>query len=911
LPSVNAIIGWATQRPKLVLLFYAIVTAVAVAGVSRLKNEDDLMVFLPTSDPDVQLFEHVSEKFGALRVALIGVEVDPKSGAGDDVFSGRVIGEIAAASDAIKNVRGVDRVVSLTSLSDVVSGPLGAEVTPLVPHPPADEAEHKALREKVLSREHVVGNVVSKDGRAALIMVFLAEGGELHAEDAVKKAALQKLPGVTVYFGGAPFAAKAIYEEAQGDVWHLSPLALVMLLLVVVLAFRDPVGVVLTVFSVAFATLVVLGGMGWVGDKFTVATSTLPVMLFASGSSYAIHVLGRYYILRADRDPLRSIHEALGIVGPPLAVAAGTTAVGFYSFVTTDVRPMRAFGIACGSGVLLCWLTSLTLVPAVVAVFPHRAAGHMKLELLGDWLVATWSWAQRNRRLMLIAGIVAAACTVGPMARVKVRMEPSAFFRVGSDPWRADRFLEERFGGATFMQVAVHGDLDDPATLRQVARLCDFARAQPGVTQVSSVTGPLALVDDVMGAGLRLPATRAQAANLYFFLQGEAGIRELLSDDRKDALIHIRMRGNASPLIAALEKYLAALPKNPSPPTPHELAEQLAWVAQAHGKEIAPRDIEARLAFDAVDFDEATRLGPRRRSPWVVPPPKYLDAFRRVVHEYLESEEAPQMSADARAQVEFFALTDIRGTNELTMALRKHSASEEEGDQAFNTIVRLFADERRRIAVDEVLPDVMKTLQLPADDAHLVAHVRAIVDDAFVKIPPGEHADTPLTAAVSGEPILDRGFSRSVGDNQIRSLFVSIVVVLLLMFALFRSIKLALLSMAPSMLTMALIFGTMGILGVPIDLGTSLIGGIATGAGSDFAMHFLWYLRRQPAEEVLRSVGPIMVVSILLVALGFLVLALGKSPVMHLFGTLAALSMSLSAFLTCLLVPAVLNRVDA
>ena len=37
--------------------------------------------------------------------------------------------------------------------------------------------------------------------------------------------------------------------------------------------------------------------------------------------------------------------------------------------------------------------------------------------------------------------------------------------------------------------------------------------------------------------------------------------------------------------------------------------------------------------------------------------------------------------------------------------------------------------------------------------------------------------------------------------------------------------------------------------------------------------------------------------------------ALGKAPVMHLFGTLAGLSMSLSAALTCLLVPAVLNKV--
>jgi len=76
-------------------------------------------------------------------------------------------------------------------------------------------------------------------------------------------------------------------------------------------------------------------------------------------------------------------------------------------------------------------------------------------------------------------------------------------------------------------------------------------------------------------------------------------------------------------------------------------------------------------------------------------------------------------------------------------------------------------------------------------------------------------------------------------------------------------------------------------------------------------MHYMWYLRRQSADEVSRTVGPVMVVSIVLVSLGFVVLALGKSPVMHLFGTLAGLSMSLAAFLTCLLVPALLNKFGA
>jgi predicted RND superfamily exporter protein len=75
-------------------------------------------------------------------------------------------------------------------------------------------------------------------------------------------------------------------------------------------------------------------------------------------------------------------------------------------------------------------------------------------------------------------------------------------------------------------------------------------------------------------------------------------------------------------------------------------------------------------------------------------------------------------------------------------------------------------------------------------------------------------------------------------------------------------------------------------------------------------MHYLWYLKRATPDEVVRFVGPVMVVSSLLVAAGFAVLALGQSQPMRMFGSLAALAMAGAALLTFLLVPALLRRVD-
>jgi predicted RND superfamily exporter protein len=885
-----------TRRPWLVVVCYFLVAGAAIMGLFRLKEEQNLLVFLPTDDPDVQLFNEVSSKFRSVHVAMIGVDA-PASAGELGVFSPPVLSKIQAATDAMGKLNGVGGVTSLTHIVNFVAGPVGAEVRELVEKLPANDDEARALKTAALARRHVNGVVVSKDGRAALILVFLLDDTpERVVTDQIRDIAKDKLSGLNVYFTGAPFAGRAIYEEAQADVRKLSPLALVMLLLVVILSFRDPVGVVLTVASVVFSVMVVLGGMGWWGEKFTVASSTLPVILFASGSSYAVHVLGRYYLLRHGRDAKSAVEESLRIVGPPLLIAAVTTAVGFFSFVATDVRPMRAFGFACGAGVLICWLTSLTLVPAVVVLWPRKAQTDRRLSLVGDALVALWNWSRSHRWVVIIVAVAAAGALVAPMLRVKVRMEPRTFFRHGSEPWLAEKFMEDRFGGAHFIQIPVHGDLTDPWTLREVARVIDFARGQKGVTQVQGITDILMIGNEVMGSGDRLPSTQRRATDIYFSIEGQIGIDRLLAG-RKDALLVLRIASMSHKETEALTDRLEAFAKTvrakPGKQSVEDIADRVSWVT--HGDRAKILDALKTAALPA-DTD-----------------PAWTERRMALVTAFFSSEEAPPFrSPEQRDKIIAALKTGADWKKDLAAA----APSPEEGQLAVAGLDGRLGDARREFAVNKVLPalDLIRNPERvpdlpaprsakPSDSAELAA----IVDDLFIDTPAAP-AD-PLTVRIAGEPILDRGFSRSVENNQWRSLGIAVAVVLALMTALFRSLRQGLVSMTASLFTMVVLFGVMGLMHINIDLGTSLVAGIATGAGSDFAMHYMWYLRHQSADEVSRTVGPVMVVSILLVGLGFIVLALGRSPVMHLFGTLAGLAMILSALFTCLLVPALLNKV--
>lgn len=874
--------SFSVRRPWWVILCFVALTAVALIGVLRIESEDDVFVFLPDEDPDVRGFREVSDRFGSLRVALIGAEArDPRG----DVFGAEEARALAAATEALGAAPGVARVMSLANTADVVSTEEGAEIGPLLPGPPASAEAHAAVRQRVLALDHIVGNLVSADGRATTIYVYMLDGvGTEQTVTALRTVAERELSPFTVHYGGAAFAADAIYGEARDDVRHLSPVAALVLILVVLLSFRDPVGVALTLGSVGFATVVVFGAMGFAGERYTALTSTMPVILLATGSAYTVHVLGRYYLEREGATPQVALERASRIVARPLAIAAWTTAAAFLSFLVMDVRPMRAFGLAVAVGTLLCWFIARTLVPAVMTLWP-RAPSREQLLPFGAALARMWRAVERRPKTVAAAMLLVTGAAMLPLGEVEVRMEAQAFLREGSPAWQDQRFFEDRFGGARFVQIEIAGDMQDPASLREIARLADYARSLPGVSQVSSLIDPLAIGAEVLSGEYRLPTSRREAAQVYLFLAGETGLTSLLTPDRGHALINARVRGEAAPVVAALEAYLAEqLQITPSGPTPATIAERLALVGRGAGATIDVQAIGGLIDRGAA-VDEAS--------------PAWRSAAALQVDQHLRGDLAPPF--DAAAQAEIRAAAGRSG-----VALRALLVQRAQGDRdadLYQEMLHLLDGARRSFQVEQTATAVLVAAGLDASNATLRRRAELILRD--LNAPPIERASTALAARVTGEPVLDRALSRSVERNQLRSMAVGLVTVSALLLLLFRSLTLSLLCVVPAAVTAVVVGGVMGLMGARIDLSTAMVGAILTDTASDFGMHYVWYLRRRAPEEVARRVGPVMLVSTALVALGFYVFAAGQSTVMRTFGLLAGTTCLVSGLVTILLLPVV------
>ena len=91
------------------------------------------------------------------------------------------------------------------------------------------------------------------------------------------------------------------------------------------------------------------------------------VLFVGLGIDFGLQFAVRYRAERHDTGALRpALLSAARKAGGPLALAAAATALGFFSFMPTSYRGLSELGQIAGCGMIIAFLTSITLVPALL-----------------------------------------------------------------------------------------------------------------------------------------------------------------------------------------------------------------------------------------------------------------------------------------------------------------------------------------------------------------------------------------------------------------------------------------------------------------------------------------------------------------------------------------------------------------
>jgi len=153
--------------------------------------------------------------------------------------------------------------------------------------------------------------------------------------------------------------------------------AFLCVLLLTGIMFRSVVAGLLCSLTVAVAVVVIYAIMGFSGIPLGVGTSMFASIAIGAGVNFPIHVLDRLRIGlgNPDADPAEVFRDTFTFTGRALFYTAMVVAIGFMLLCVSEFRTLVRFGLLIGTGMLISFLTSITLLPAVLAALKPRFLG--------------------------------------------------------------------------------------------------------------------------------------------------------------------------------------------------------------------------------------------------------------------------------------------------------------------------------------------------------------------------------------------------------------------------------------------------------------------------------------------------------------------------------------------------------
>lgn len=246
------------------------------------------------------------------------------------------------------------------------------------------------------------------------------------ASDALRQAArdlaLTPEHGVHVRLTGPV----ALNDEEFSSVAHgtgfatlVSGLLVFLLLLLALKSFRLVLPILATLIvgllaTTAFALLAV-GSLNLISVAFAVMFIGIAVDF---GIQFGVRFRDQHH---QEPDFAQAMKRTANIIALPLAMAAGSTAIGFLAFIPTDYRGVSELGLIAGAGMLIAFVLNITLLPALLQLTKPPA----EPESIGCKLAAPLDrFLAHRRRAVLIFSIFLAILGAIYTTRLRFDFDP-------------------------------------------------------------------------------------------------------------------------------------------------------------------------------------------------------------------------------------------------------------------------------------------------------------------------------------------------------------------------------------------------------------------------------------------------------------------------------------------------------
>ncbi|MEN8203156.1 MAG: MMPL family transporter [Bacteroidota bacterium] len=449
--------------PWLVLGLTIIISALFFMQMKqKSRMETDLDKYMPQDHPAFVYSDQAEEWFGINDGIIMAIENQ------NGIFNTATLDTLKQLTRRLQKMEEIEKadVTSLYTADNIVGNEDGMDVKAFYKRVPSSEKNLNGLKHNVEGNEMTFGRLVSFDETVTVIIAEIKDDvfTQEFYEEILSLAASYETEEIKLHVAGRPIVEGTMALLGPADMKKMVPIVLLIITLVLFIMLRSVKSTILTMAVVFFSVVWSFGLMAALNIPIYAVSTMIPVMLIAIGVADGIHLYSHLQLF-LRKHPEASKKEAstdmLQQMWRPVAMTSVTTAIGFVALLTSQVYPIKYFGIFTAFGVLMAMVFSLALIPAGIMIFGlpkvKKAVGN-KSNRESDLAYGFASRVLKRKSVSLFVTATIIILSIVGMQKIWINSSFLDKFEDNSDIVLTDKFINEHFGGTTALNLVLDAE---------------------------------------------------------------------------------------------------------------------------------------------------------------------------------------------------------------------------------------------------------------------------------------------------------------------------------------------------------------------------------------------------------------------------------------------------------------------
>ncbi|MDC0539135.1 MMPL family transporter [Flavobacteriaceae bacterium] len=354
LKPINALL---IKRPKTILIFWMVLIAISIVGMSSIKRSVDIQEYFKKNNPTRLAEKIMIEKFGGTKPIFVHFK--------GNMQSPKVLKTMIKTSEHMEKSPDVYTSMSIAKLIAEIN--LNITNTRGIPN----KSEQIEQLWFLLEGNEVLNRFVNEDlTEGIIISKFKSPDNESKKEFAKYMRAFiatNSSKDCEIEITGMPFVDITMDQSLINSQIGSILIAILFVIILVGIILRSWISGLYASIPIIATIMLLFGFMGLTGISLNIATVLVASVALGIGIDYSIHIISHFNeSYKKSKDLYASIQESILISGNAIIINVISVSAGFLILVFSEMVPLQYFGLLIALSMVSSCLGALTLLPSIL-----------------------------------------------------------------------------------------------------------------------------------------------------------------------------------------------------------------------------------------------------------------------------------------------------------------------------------------------------------------------------------------------------------------------------------------------------------------------------------------------------------------------------------------------------------------